>query len=500
MNWPALDRPEFADLTAHQREQLAAALTGNIAILSGRPGSGKTWCLARLVKAIIAEHGHGCVCVMSPTNMAAIRCKESLAANGVEGITATTIHSGLGVESVEGQNWSFHHNERTPLEYQFIICDEVSMVGTGLFRSLIAARGKGAKMLLIGDVNQLAPVEYGAVLRDLIAAGLSYGELREIHRNSGTIVRVCGNIIDGEPWEPDATLDLAAENPKNLMLFPASKTMAQAKVLQLLTNIKEKSQFDPVWDTQCLVAVNKRSPLSRVELNQKIRDLLNPGGAVQGSPFRIGDKVVQMEKEKAAVVEQRVKRTSLSCRRRGLNRSVEVSEEMEWAPTKDKVLIFKGEFGRVLHAEPTKTVVRFLAPERTVMIYRGATKGEEKDEGDGDEGEENGNGNGKDKKGGGGTGCNLELGYAVTTHRLQGSQQKLIIYCLDEYPGATGPHGVCSREHLYTGISRASKACFLVGMKHVADEMCLKLAIANRKTFMAQDIRALAEKAGVKLR
>ena len=192
--WPSLDRPEFAELTDHQREQLRLALAGPVAILGGRPGTGKSFTLVRLVRAILAQHGQ-CVAVMAPTGKAAQRVKELMTEAKLIGVKPTTIHSGLGVASVEEGGWQFQHDERNPLTCRFLIVEEASMLGTGLFRSLLAARARGCGLLLVGDVSQLPPVEWGAPLRDLIASGFPYGELREIHRNAGTIVRVCSAIV-----------------------------------------------------------------------------------------------------------------------------------------------------------------------------------------------------------------------------------------------------------------------------------------------------------------
>jgi exodeoxyribonuclease V alpha subunit len=484
IEWPSLDRPEFAELTDHQREQLQSALTGPVAVLGGRPGTGKSFTLVRLVRAILAQHGQ-CVAVMAPTGKAAQRVKELMTEAKLSGVKPTTIHSGLGVASCDEGGWRFQHDERNPLKCRFLIVEESSMCGTGLLKSLLAARARGCGVLFVGDVNQLPPVEYGAPLRDLIAAGLPYGELKEIHRNAGTIVRVCSAICDGQPWQPDDQIDLQAEGgPKNLMLIPASKATAPTVVCHLLESLRDSSPYDAIWDVQVLVAVNDRSTLSRKLLNKQLQELLNPQAGDKRTPFRVGDKVIQLRN---AFIPLAVQRPTKG-----------------WTSAEEKTLVANGEIGRVLHAEEKKTIVQFPSSDKPVIVFRGSRKSDSEEDDTGPETKgEHAKANGKqdpqkdDARTD--TGCDLDLAYAVTTFKAQGSQFPIVITCLDEYPGASGEFGVCGREWVYTSVSRSQKAAFLVGMKHVADGMCRRPFINRRKTWMVETIRELAAKAGVRL-
>jgi exodeoxyribonuclease V alpha subunit len=333
------------------------------------------------------------------------------------------------------------------------------MVGVSLMRSLLAARARGTGVLFVGDVEQLPPVEYGAPLRDFIAAGLPYGELTEIHRNAGTIVRACKAIREGRPFEVDEVADLQSQSPKNLVLIPASKTTAPLKVLAMLRTIRDESPFDAVWETMTCVAVNKKSTLSRKSLNPQIQAELNPTGEVTvGTPFRVGDKVIQLENQ-------------------FLQLDGFVSEE-------SKVLCCNGEFAKVVEVHPKKLIVVFSEPTRRIVVPRGT---KEKDESNEDDGGED-------------TGCKMDLGSAITVHKAQGSGCPVVIVCLDEYPGASGPYGVCDRSWLYTAISRAEKLCILVGNMATARTICGRRFVWRRKTFMVELLREMAEKVGVAFR
>ncbi len=397
--WPSLDNENFADLSDHQKEQLAKALSGTVGILGGKPGTGKTYTTARLIKAIIAKYGAHSLCVCCPTGKAAVRCAESMAAAGCAEIEPKTIHRTLGVamaDSGDGGGWSFLHCEHNPLPYRYIIVDESSMIGLPLLRSLLLARDKGTHMLFVGDVNQLPPVEYGAPLRDTIEAGLPYGELTQIHRNCGSIVKVCSAIADGKPWETDDKLNLDSEDPKNLVLVPASAGVAQEKIVHLLQQIRERLPVDWVWDVQVLVAVNKRSQLSRVALNQRLQTMQNSNPAINGTPFRIADKVIQLKNSMIPLA---------------------IKKHGQWKESDDKVMVANGEIGIVLASEKNKVVVKFSNPERVVIIFRGSGNSNSNGKANNGNGKVNGkiHDSSEDEKSD--TGCDLDLAYAVTCHK-----------------------------------------------------------------------------------
>jgi ATP-dependent exoDNAse (exonuclease V) alpha subunit len=227
--WP--DPSSLADVTDHQREQVANALTGRVAILGGSPGTGKTHVTAAIIKAVHASGLVGMheIGVFAPTGKAAVRLSMALAKHGI-GLRARTAHSLLGVgevdDSTDSPEWSCQHNENNPWPYKVIVADEQSMPPINMMEAVFKARGRGCHFLLVGDVNQLPPVGNGAPFRDMIEAGLPYGELRTIMRNDGGIVQACADIRDQKEWVNDYL-----DGSKNLLITgesDAEKQIARA--------------------------------------------------------------------------------------------------------------------------------------------------------------------------------------------------------------------------------------------------------------------------------
>jgi exodeoxyribonuclease V alpha subunit len=439
---PAMLRSVDERITDSQVAELVKSLAGVVGILGGGPGCGKTWCVAVLVKLLAAVVGIENIGIGAPTGKAAVRITENLSAAGLT-IRARTWHSLLALL------------ERTGCKhfpYKVLIGDETSMNDTDLTARIFRSRAVGTHVLLVGDINQLPPVGHGAPLRDMIAAGLPYGELTEIMRNSGGIVETCAAIRQGKPWQP----------ADNLEVFEHTGAEFQIKrMLQLIHHFRGQG-LDPIWDCQVVVPVNKKSPLARRELNKILQAELNPNAGSDGSPFRTGDKIVNTAN--------------------GYFPSVEFDESDPETQTNERgeVYVANGELAEVIHVEPKLTVARLANPARTVKIPRG--KGTEERETDDDQ---------KPDDNAPSTGCSWDLGYALSVHKSQGSEWSVVLVMIDEYPGAKM---VCSREWLYTAISRAKKSCALIGKKTVADAMCRRVALGGRKTFLREQI--LLQKAG----
>lgn len=426
--WP--DPESIRGIDEHQRQKLGEALVSRIGILGGSPGTGKTYSVAMLIRTLLASGkvAPEDICIGAPTGKAAVRLSEALEAAGVP-LRARTWHSHLGVGNDDSRGgWSFEHNERNPWPFRIIIGDEWSMNDNALARAVFAARPRGAHMLLVGDTNQLPPVGAGAPLRDIIASGVcGYGELTEIKRNSGGIVEACAAIRDGRRWEEG----------DNLTLVNATSETAIGKIVTLMNQCRADG-LDPVWDCQVIVAVNAKSQLSRTKLNGILQNEFNANPEVKGSPFRLGDKIV--------------------CLKNGRYPLADKSQGQE------ETYVANGELAEVMAVEAKRLLAKLRITGEEIVIPRG--KSESSDESS--------------------TGCSWDLAYGMTCHKLQGSEAPVVIVVLDEYAGA---RRVCSREWLYTGISRAKQHCYLVGKRHIADAMCRQQAIGKRKTLLRERIQ-----------
>lgn len=464
-SWPPIDVLAEQGLSEHQLEELTKALGGVVGILAGAPGTGKTHSAAAVIREIIRSAGDGMVAAAAPTGKAAVRLTELLDANGIS-LKAITIHRLLQVESSGGEGgWSFRYRSGNPLPFRYVLIDESSMIDTGLMASLLEARAPGTHYLFLGDPYQLAPVGHGCPLKDMINAGVPCGELKEIRRNAGRIVRACAAIRDEKRFVPSPAVDL--ENGENLMHVETSGHAETIdRLRQFVESIKAGGKYDPVWDVQILCAVNKKSPLGRRPLNDLLQGILNAGGE-QAPPnkFRRGDKVIDLKN--------------------GWLQSQD--KEHPEANEQGKVFVANGEIGEALVVEPARTICRLQSPDRVVTVLHSKAGGKDS-AAESDEDDKQGPGRkDEDNDDDTGTGSTWDLAFAISCHKSQGSEFPVAVILLDEHPSAGR---VCTRNWLFTGISRAKKLCVTIGPARVAHAMCQKDGL-RRRTFLVEWIQEL---------
>jgi len=451
-HWPTIEKIREAQpkLTDHQYERLADSLKSSICLFGGSPGTGKTFAAAALIKAIVQEYGDLVVAIAAPTGKAAVRVTEALQEYGID-LRAKTIHSTLQIDQVGNGSggWTFKYREGNPLPFKFIVVDESSMIPTDLMASLLAARAKGTHVFFVGDVHQLPPVGHGAPLRDFIAAGIPYGELREIQRNAGRIVKACAQIRDGEKFEVSPGMDLDAG--ENLYLLGGDSSEEMLTTLDGIFEAIKILGFDPVWETQVVVPVNRKSDMSRVALNRKLQELLNDNPGQKGVVFRKADKIVNTKNGWYTAVDLDVSSPDLQTNDQG------------------EVYVANGELAEIVEVHDKLVVAKLNNPSRVIKIPRGSQEKESTEDSEAPS-----------------TGCSWDLGYAISVHKSQGSEWGVVIVVLDEYPGA---RMVADRGWVYTAISRAKKLCLLLGKLETAHRFCRQTKIHQRKTFLAELIK-----------
>lgn len=467
--WAGTTEIEASD---HQVDQAMEATSGFLGILAGTPGTGKTYTTAAIIVGAKCFNPYLSIAVAAPTGKAAVRCTEAMQANGLN-IEAKTIHRMLGVtrNGYDGGGWGFKHNAGDPLPYDFIVVDEVSMLDVDTAAALFDAIAPGTHVLLVGDKFQLPPVGHGAPLRDMINAGVPIGELTEIHRNEGGIVTACKEIKDNGQYVVSSPIVIIGQG-HNLKHWETKNPAQTLQVLeQRLLKHAAAADVDPVWDVQILVSLNGsktgKNDLSRAKLNPRLQAILNPDGEqVKGDPFRVNDKVICTSNTWLPLVDEN-----------GEQQFEDPDEQEEGDPfdhrSDDKKkqpveeFVANGEIGRVVAVEGNSMRVYFASPERFVKVFMGKPKG-----GSG--------GHGNDSKG-----CKFDLAYAITCHKAQGSQARIII-TLADFSRASDM--VASREWWYTALSRAETLCLTIGMKANITRQCKRVGLKDRKTFLVEQL------------
>jgi exodeoxyribonuclease V alpha subunit len=475
--WPNVEECEGID--EDQKEELRKATRGYLGILGGRPGVGKTRCMASLIKAIL-KSGQGRILASAPTGKAAVRATEALNKQQVS-IRVKTIHSTLRVESSEDGTWRFAHDESNPLPCDFLFCDEGSMVDTLIGASWLSARPRGCHVLIVGDPDQLSPVGPGAVLRDLIAAGVPTGHLTKIRRNAGRIEKVCKSIAETGEFEPSPQLDLEAG--ENFVWIEKSRPEQQIEALKgFLDRIRSGGKYDVLQDVQILTPLNKQSPVSRVPLNKILQGHLNPAGErAEGNPFRKGDKVICTQNGWPTLDDEFREWLRKECQVIGDDLRTRVyrtpSGDLEVDKKNNKVYVANGELGLVTKIAPKLTTISLSCPDRVIKVPRGSQKDDDGDEG-GDNDETS-------------TGCNWELGYVISIHKSQGSEWPIVVTMADSSGSAMR---LADKHLIYTALSRGKVFEVGIGQKRAILEACKISRMWDRRTFLRELIEELREK------
>lgn len=424
------------ELDEKQKEAVRAAVEHGILVLTGGPGTGKTTTINALIHYFLEEQME--IRLAAPTGRAAKRMSEAT------GYEAQTIHRLLEVSGNpedEEARGGFSRNEENPLEADVIIIDEMSMVDLPLMQALLRAILPGTRLILVGDTSQLPSVGPGSVLKDMIRSGCFHVvKLTKIFRQAqeSDIVMNAHKIDRGE---------YVLLDNKSRDFFFLKRDDADVIIRVILTLIQKKLpgyvHAEP-YDIQVLTPMRK-GLLGVERLNSVLQEYLNPPSPDKtekenGSRiFRVGDKVMQIKN----------------------NYQLEWEIRTKYGLTVDKGTgIFNGDMGMITEINTYTETLEVEYDEKRRVRYSFDLLDE------------------------------LELAYAVTIHKSQGSEYPAVII-----PLLRGPRQLFHRNLLYTAVTRARKCVTLVGSEETFQEMIRNADEQNRNTSLDERIQEFMEPA-----
>jgi exodeoxyribonuclease V alpha subunit len=410
------ERENNIQFAESQIEAIKGAVENGIEVITGGPGTGKTT-IINCITGIFEKAGMK-VFMAAPTGRAAKRMSEAT------GRESKTIHRLLELGFSEDESEEFIKDESSPLECDVVIIDEASMIDIMLMNSLLKAVAMGTRIIIVGDVDQLPSVGPGNVLRDIIESNcVKVVRLKHIFRQAkeSMIIVNAHKINNGEmPLLNEKDKDfyfIRIEDPNGIL----------NTVIELID--KRLPKFNAAWNKAQHIQIlspMRKGNLGIINLNKRLQEILNPKIPGKGEKefreliFRTGDKVMQIKNNYT------IKWTRVSGN--GENEGVGV---------------FNGDVGYIEVIDEDNDHVVVVFDEERKVIYDNASLDE------------------------------LDLAYAVTIHKSQGSEFPVVII-----PAFMGPPLLMNKNLLYTGITRAKQMVVLVGAVKAVQFM-----IGNNRSF-----------------
>lgn len=394
-----------------QFRAILEAFESGILVLTGGPGTGKTTTLNAIIK--LFENRDLNIELAAPTGRAAKRMTE------LTGMEAKTIHRLLEVEWGEGDKQQFARNERNPLDCDVIIIDEASMIDTLLFSNLLKALRLSCRIILVGDADQLPSIGAGNLLNDILEADIFPSiRLKKVFRQASKsmIVNNAHAIINGEK------ADFCKKDSDCFFMKRHDKYETVDTLLQLVCErLPSAYGINPITDIQVLCP-SRMLDTGTVNLNNLLQANLNP--LTKGKPqlsykgiyLRLGDKVMQIKNN-----------YDLQFRR----------DNGEYGSG-----VFNGDVGYITDIDIRGSILKVRFDDKVVTYFSEDLS-------------------------------QIELAYAVTVHKSQGSEYDYVIIPLCDVPTK-----LMYRNLLYTAVTRAKKMLILVGNDAIWDNMVEN----NRKT------------------
>ena len=390
------------------------AVNSGLLIITGGPGTGKTTTINTIIRYFEQEEME--ILLAAPTGRAAKRMTEAT------GYEARTIHrllelTGVPSDDKDTSGMHFERNEENPLDADAIIIDEMSMVDIYLMHALLRAVNPGTRLILVGDTNQLPSVGPGNVLRDLIASGaFDVVQLTRIFRQAAEsdIIVNAHRINDGE------RIPLGKRSKDFLFI---RREQPDAIISAMLTLVREKLPnyvHADMFDIQIMTPMRKGA-LGVERLNTILQSFLNPKDPskpekeVGGTIYRVGDKVMQIKNNYQIEWETR---------------------DRYGIPVDSGAGVFNGDIGiiREINTFAEELTVEF---DEGKMVDYSFKQLEE-----------------------------LELAYAITIHKSQGSEYPAVVI-----PVYSGPRMLMTRNLIYTAVTRARACVCLVGIPEMLQAM-----------------------------
>ena len=416
----ALEQQNHISYASLQKKAILEALCHNIFILTGGPGTGKTTTINAIIKLL--EDGGNKVALCAPTGRAAKRMSE------VTERDSKTIHRLLEVDFADPVSLHFKRNEKNPLPYDAVIVDETSMVDIPLMRSLICALKMNCRLILVGDSDQLPSVGPGNVLRDFIESEqVAQVRLTEIFRQAqqSLIVTNAHAIVHGEAPE------LKCHDNDFFFLKRDNAASLKSTTLDLVSSRLPKSyHYSPTTDIQVIVPT-RIGAVGANTLNTSLQETLNPAAdnkpefTNNGRIFRTGDKVMQIKN----------------------------NYDILWQKDNgdEGMGIYNGDIGFIEQIDvPSK--VMFIRFDDRVAEYLFEMAPE------------------------------LELAYAITVHKSQGSEFEAVVMPLSSYKSK-----MHYRNLLYTAVTRAKSRLIILGQ----EKTILEMIENDRKTVRYTNIKEM---------
>lgn len=420
------------ELDELQRTAIIEAARNGMLILTGGPGTGKTTTINAIIRFFEAEGMD--ILLAAPTGRAAKRMTETT------GYEARTIHRLLEISRMTGDLDSkllFERNEANPLETDVIIIDEMSMVDITLMNSLLKAITVGTRLILVGDVNQLPSVGPGNVLKDIINShNFNVVKLTKIFRQASE----SDIIVNAHKINAGESIKLDNKSKDFFLLKRDNTNIIIQNIITLVSQKIPKYVNTTTFDIQVLTPMRK-GELGVERLNKVLQQYLNPPDTVKKEKefhngiFREGDKVMQIKNNYQLIWETKSKY--------GIT-------------TESGTGVFNGDMGIIKEINLFAELVTIEFDEGRIVEYTFSQLEE------------------------------LELAYAITIHKSQGSEYPAVIM-----PLLAGPRMLFNRNLLYTAVTRAKGCVVIVGSDNTVQMMIDNESEQHRYSSLSDRIKEL---------